>query len=71
MSNAYYIGFLIGILLYIGIIALLIFLHYRVARKFERIAADKGYINEHIFAWCFWMPLVGYLMVIAMPKKEI
>ena len=39
------------------------------ARKFEGIAFDKGYDeNASAFAMCFWLGIVGYIYVFAMPK---
>lgn len=61
---------IITLILWLVVIAVVIFINYRAAKKFERIAADKGYVNEHMFAWCFWLPAIGYPMVIAMPKKN-
>ena len=35
-----------------------------------RIAADKGYKERKWFHYCFWLGLIGYLMVCAMPDKK-
>lgn len=61
---------ILTLVLWLIIVAIVIFINYRAAKKFERIAADKGYVNEHVFAWCFWLPAIGYFMVMAMPKKN-
>jgi len=53
----------------IAIIVFLIVIWYKVAKKFESIAADKGYVKCHIWAWTFWLGPIGMLMVIAMPDK--
>ncbi|MBQ8416926.1 MAG: hypothetical protein IJX13_08560, partial [Clostridia bacterium] len=43
-----------------------------VAKKFEKIAIQKGYDEEiHSFAMCFWLGLAGYLYVIALPDLTI
>ena len=58
-------------LLYLAMIAGLIFLNYTIAKKFEKIVFDKGYGKElKAFHMCFWLGLVGYLYVIALPNKN-
>ena len=43
-----------------------------VASKFEQIAIQKGYDSSiHSFAMCFWLGVVGYLYVIALPDKSV
>ena len=49
---------------------LFILLWHGVAKNFARIAADKGYPEKKWFHYCFWMGLVGILMVCAMPDKN-
>lgn len=58
------------------ILIIAIVLNYNIARKFEKIAFKKGYREDiHAFAMCFWLTLIGYLYVIALPdlnlRKEI
>ena len=44
---------------------------YIVALKFEKIAFQKGYDKSiHSFAMCFWLGIVGYLYVIALPNLK-
>ena len=39
-----------------------------IAKKFEKIAFEKGYGTEiHSFAMCFWLGLIGYIYVLALP----
>ena len=46
-----------------------IIIQYNVSRLFEKIAFDKGYDESaHPFAMCFWLGIVGYIYVAAMPK---
>ena len=46
-----------------------VFCRFIAARKFEGIAFDKGYDeNASAFAMCFWLGIVGYIYVLAMPK---
>ena len=57
------------IILYLIILALLIVLQYYVAKQFESVAKDKGYADSKYFHLCFWLGLVGYLLVIALPDR--
>ena len=43
-----------------------------VARKFKQIAIEKGQDADklHVFAMCFWLCIMGYLYVIALPDKK-
>lgn len=62
---------LILLLLGSGVICLFIIIWYKAAKNMARIAADKGYTERKWFHYCFWMGLFGFLMVCAMPKKEM
>ena len=39
------------------------------AKEFYKIAEDKGYHGQKYFWWAFLLPLVGYLMIVAMPDR--
>ena len=55
---------------YIVIIIVFLIIQYVVAKKFEKIAFQKGYDEEiHSFAMCFWLGIIGMLYVIALPDK--
>lgn len=43
------------------------------ARKMRDLVELKGHnaAELHIFAWCFWFPLFGYLYVIALPDLNL
>lgn len=57
------------ILLLLIPIVVVLFINYIVAKKFEKIAFQKGYDDSiHSFAMCFWLGLIGYLYVIALPN---
>ncbi len=59
-------GFLV--FLWLVIVGAALFVQYIVAKKFEEIAKQKGYGEEkHTCAMCFWLGVVGYLYVIALP----
>lgn len=58
-----------GIGLGIVLLLLLLILHYKVAKMFEKLAFDKGYGKDaNAFIMCFWLGIVGYIYVAAMPK---
>lgn len=40
------------------------------ASLMEKSADLKGYSDEHIFAICFWLGIIGYLYVISLPDKS-
>ena len=59
----------LGIVLGIVLLLLLIIIHYKVAKMFEKLAFDKGYGKDaNAFIMCFWLGIVGYIYVAAMPK---
>lgn len=39
------------------------------ASKMQEIAEQKG-TKERYWAWCFWVPIAGYAMVIALPDRS-
>ena len=43
---------------------------FKAAKNMARIAADKGYKERKWFHYCFWLGLIGFLMVCAMPDKK-
>ena len=56
-------------LILVGVGAILL-INYVIAEKFESIAEEKGYGEEiHSFAMCFWLGIIGYLYVIALPNR--
>lgn len=58
-------GEMIGLV--IGLVVALI-INFVIAKKFEEIAFDKGYTEEkHTFALCFWLGIIGYIYVAALP----
>ena len=62
-------GAVLGILLGVGLLAL-VYVWFWVAKNMASIAADKGYTERKWFHYCFWLGLVGILMVCAMPDKS-
>lgn len=64
MEGMIFFFILLGLL--IALIPLLI--NYVIAKKFEEIAAQKGYDSSiHSFAMCFWLGFIGYIYVLALP----
>ena len=62
-----------SLIIFLGIfLAVVIFIQYKVAKLFEKIALDKGYDKKACaFAMCFWLGFVGYIYVAAMPKLNM
>ena len=61
-------GIILGIVI---VVALLIFLDYKIASEFRDIAEEKGYdyVNKY-FWYTFFLGIIGMLMVIALPDKN-
>ena len=60
------------IIIYVVAAILFILVWCMVALKFEAIAFQKGYGKEiHAFAMCFWLGLIGFLYVIALPNLTL
>lgn len=60
------------ILIYIVSLIIAIVLDYLAANKMCGLVEFKGHDPRelHIFAWCFLLPLFGYLYVIALPNVK-
>lgn len=57
------------IFLYVTVAVILLTIQYIVAKKFEEIAFQKGYDESiHSCAMCFWLGIVGYIYVVALPN---
>jgi hypothetical protein len=57
------IGILLGLAILVGINAY-------GATLMKKVGINKGYGAEtHIWAICFWLGIIGYLYVIALPDK--
>lgn len=57
------------IMAYLLGLALALLLNFYVAKQFEIVANDKGYFERRYFHLCFWLGMVGYLLVIALPDR--
>ena len=61
---------LITALFFLLVIALILIIWFKAAKNMARIAADKGYTERKWFHYCFWLGLIGFLMICAMPDKN-
>ena len=59
------------ILILVLIIGALIWLWFFISSEFGRIAEDKGFSAQRYRRMCFWLGLIGILMVIALPDRSI
>lgn len=65
-----------GIALFASVIPLVLIIvvglivWFKAAKNMASIAADKGYTERKWFHYCFWLGLLGFLMVCAMPDKN-
>ena len=55
----------------LSIIPVIIFIviNWFAAGEFYKLAEDKGYHSRKYFWWPFLVPIVGYLLVLAMPDR--
>lgn len=56
--------------LYLLLAASLIVLSYFIAKWFFEAAKEKGYHNKKYFWICFWLGLVGWILVCALPDRR-
>lgn len=54
----------------LALIVFVISIGVLVANEFSSIAAEKGYVNKKYFWFTFLIPVVGMLMVIALPDRR-
>ena len=57
-------------LLIIGVCALTLWVMYLIANEFYKVAQDKGYSNKKYLWISFWLGIIGYLLVIALPDRR-
>lgn len=57
-------------LLFVIILGALIWLWYCISSEFGRIAEEKGFSAQRYRRMCFWLGLIGILMVIALPDRK-
>lgn len=71
MSNSGDDGDLLTGLLVVGGATLAIWINFLIACEFYTLAVDKGYTRPTYLTLCFLLPVIGYLLVIAMPNKVV
>lgn len=64
------IAMLISMLLVILIFIVALVIWIKACKNMARIAADKGYTERKWFHYCFWLGMIGFVMVCAMPDKN-
>jgi membrane-bound ClpP family serine protease len=47
----------------------ILFIRGAIATIGQYIAEEKGYSDMHVFALCFWLGTIGWLVVIALPDR--
>ena len=57
--------FLIPIL----VLAVILMIDWFAAKQFHEIAKMKGHPEKKYFWWCFWIGMIGWPMVIALPDR--
>ena len=57
------------ILAIIFAIVMCVIINLKLSDKFAAIADKKGFRGEDYFWWCFWLPIAGWAMVIALPDR--
>ena len=55
--------------LYFLIAAALIVLTYYISKWFFEAAEEKGYHDKKYFWICFWLGVVGWILVCALPDR--
>ncbi len=53
----------------IGVVVLGLILNFFIAREFYRAAVMKGWARRKYFFFAFFLPVIGYLLVIALPDR--
>ena len=58
-------------LVYLFLLAIILWVNYLIAREFYRAANAKGFYEKKYLWLPFWLGMVGYLLVITLPMKRI
>ena len=56
-------------LVYLLLLCICLVVNWFAAGEFYKIAEDKGYHGRKYFWWAFLLPVVGYLLIVAMPDR--
>lgn len=57
------------LLLVIAVCALILWVLYLIAKEFYKVAQAKGYSQKKYLWLPFWLGVIGYLLVIALPDR--
>lgn len=52
------------------ILGLMIWLQWYLAKLFQTLARSRGFDDSKYFWICFWLGIVGYLLVLALPDRS-
>jgi len=58
------------VLEYLSALLFAIAIDYLIAKEFELVAIEKGYNDKKYFWYSFFLGVIGYLLVIALPNKS-
>lgn len=58
-----------GAILYLIILGVAIWVDWILAKQFFEVAQQKGHSENKYFWFCFWLGVIGYLLVIALPDR--
>ncbi len=53
------------------IFIVLVLVNYNMAQNMQSVVEKKGYTDVRVVAMCFWLGIIGYLYVIALPDLEL
>ena len=56
---------------YIAIFVVFIIINYFMALRMQDVVEKKGYTDLRVVAMCFWLGIIGYLYVIALPDMKV
>ncbi|MEG1470855.1 MAG: hypothetical protein RSD76_00260 [Clostridia bacterium] len=59
------------ILVWVVGLAIFLVINALIAGEFANIAEEKGYESRRYWHFCFWLSIVGYLIVIALPNRKL
>ena len=67
------ISILLYAFLYVIALAVAILVNYLIAKTVSGIVVRKGYTvkETHAFAMCFWLGMIGYIYVAALPDRKL
>ncbi len=57
----------VGLLVFVVVIGSIL-INFLIANEFDSIAKQKGHFNQKYFWYCFFLGIIGCLMVIALPN---